>query len=68
MASFFSFLFFLFTFHFSEGLKFVLNQYGYFLLGKSISQQEKKSGKMTLPPQKKFPVMPLWPKILEIVK
>ena len=30
-----------------------------FLPGKSISRWEKKSGKLTLPPQKKFPVMPL---------
>ena len=34
-------------------------QHGNFLPGKSISPREKKSGKMTLPPQKNFPVTPL---------
>ena len=51
---------FLFFFHFSKPLKFVLGlPNGNFLPGNSISHQEKKSGKMTLPPLKNIPLMPL---------
>ena len=48
---FFFFFFFFFTFENDRNL-FWVYQNGYFLPGKSISRREKKSGKMTLPPQK----------------
>ena len=54
------FFFFFFAFHFSKPLKFVLGLPKWkFSTGKCISRWEKWSGKMTLPPQKNFPVMPL---------
>ena len=54
----FFFFFLLVTFQNHSNL-FWVYQNGNFLPGISISHQEKKSGKMTLPPQKNFPVMPL---------
>ena len=54
------FFFLLFTFENDENL-FWVYQNGNFLPGKSISRREKKSGKMTLPPQKNMPVTPLPP-------
>ena len=53
------FFFPLFTFE-NDGNLFWVYQNGNFLPGKNISRQEKKSGKMTLPPQKNMPVMPLF--------
>ena len=38
---------------------FWVNQNGNYLPGKSISRRKKKSGKMTLPPPKNFPVTAL---------
>ena len=55
---FFFFFFLLFTFENDENL-FWVYQNGNFLPGKNISGREKKSGKMTLPPQKNMPVTPL---------
>ena len=55
---FFFFFFLLFTFENNRNL-FWVYQNGNFLAGKSISHREKKSEKMTLPPQKNMPVMPL---------
>ena len=53
------FFFFFFAFHFWKRQKFVwVYQNGNFLPGNSISRW-KKSGKMTLPPQKNMPVTPL---------
>ena len=43
----------------NDGNLFWVYQNGNFLPGKSISRRDKKSGKMTLPPQKNMPVTPL---------
>ena len=51
-------LFLLVTFQNDEHL-FWVSQNGNFLPGKSILHLEKKSGKMTLPPQKNFPIKSL---------
>ena len=53
------FFFFCFSLFKTTKICFGVHQYGNFLPEKNISCQEKKSGKMTLPPQKNFPVMPL---------
>ena len=54
------FFFFFFAFHFSKQLKFVLGVPKWkFSTGKNAFHAGKKSGKMTLPPQKNFPVTPL---------
>ena len=53
-------LFFFFAFHFWKPRKFVLDLPKWeFSTGKNISRRGKKSGKMTLPPQKNMPVTPL---------
>ena len=53
-------LFFFFALHFSKLLKFVLGLPKWkFPTGKRHFTPGKKSGKMTLPPQKNFPVTPL---------
>ena len=59
--SFFFFFFFsFFASHFSKPLKFVLSLPKWkFSTGKKHFTPGKNSGKMTLPPQKKFPVTPL---------
>ena len=55
---FFFFFFFAFAFHFSKCLKFVLSLPKWeFSTGKRHFRPGKKSGKMTLPPQKDMPVM-----------
>ena len=54
----FFFFFLLFTFENDKNL-FWVYQNGNFLPGKSISRREKRSGKMTLTPQKNMPVTPL---------
>ena len=53
----FFFFFLLFTFE-NDGNLFWIYQNGNFLPGKYISRRGKKSGKMTLPPQKNMPVRP----------
>ena len=62
---FFSFFVFFcfFCFHFSKLLNFVLGlpKWNFVLTGKKHFTPGKKSGKMTLPPQKNYPVMPLGP-------
>ena len=54
------FFFFSFAFHFSKSLKFVLGLPKWrFSTGRKLFTPGKKSGKMTLPPWKNFPVTPL---------
>ena len=56
-----TFFFFFFAFHFSKRLKFVLGLPKWkFSTGKRHVTLGKKSGKMILPPQKNFPVTPLF--------
>ena len=56
----FCFCFVLFVFHFSKPLKKILGLPKWkFSTGKKHFTPGKKSGKMTLPPQKNFPVTPL---------